>query len=398
LIIAKLKPKVHFLLQRGISKRLLITALGGLRRWYHLTSLQLRGGSKTKPIVATLNPEGEVDAAEVLRGVEIVSKVEQRVAQVLKRRKAHEGDQKKEDPPGIRRDADGRAVLVATEGATPLDVTRQVTGAKAARVAPQRVVLQDSPVEMAIWNKRGDRGGIWAPVDPISGKVTQGRGKYSDLFNHVATDIGHERFQQIVRLIHQGRFKELPKGSDAATVTALFTLIRMTAEGQRRPAAVLTGEGEIRRIIKPSAGVPQIMRDIAGHGPMVKDASTLASTRLSRSMKGLLASEDPDERIRAVMRRRAGLTGLSPKQYEQARTTWNRPDLAGLSDHELSQRLETPVGLLQKLTRSIEQALEDEQLFEPGKSQAFASKFITNQVDILLVKWGWLTVEDLTKK
>ncbi|MFD8495107.1 DUF4157 domain-containing protein [Amycolatopsis sp. NPDC059657] len=396
LAIAKIRPKVHFLLRRGVSKSVLTKALGAMRRWYHLTSLQLKGGSNTKPIRATLNPEDDVSDTEVLRGVEIVSKVEQRVNQVLSRRKAREGQ--KEDPPGVRRDAQGRAVVAAQEGTPPVGITQQVAEAKKARTAAQRVVLQDSPVELAIWNKRGDRGGIWSPVDPLSGKVQQGKGRYSDLFNQVANEIGHDRFQELTKLIHQGRFKELPKGSDAATVAALFTLVRMTAEGQRRPAAVFTSEGEIRRIIKPGAGVPQIMRDISVQGPMVKDASTLASTRLSRSMKGLLASEDPDERIRAVMRRRAGMAGLSPAQYEQARTTWNRPDLAGLSDQELSKRLETPVGLLQKLTRAIEQTLEDEQLFEPGKSQAFASKFITDQVDILLVRWGWLTVEDLTKR
>ncbi|MGW6398592.1 eCIS core domain-containing protein [Streptomyces sp. NPDC055134] len=61
--LARLRPQLRRLLDRGIWRPVMSAALMGMRRWYRLTGLDLRG-SESVDIVARLNPEGNAGHAQ----------------------------------------------------------------------------------------------------------------------------------------------------------------------------------------------------------------------------------------------------------------------------------------------------------------------------------------------
>ncbi|RPF32285.1 DUF4157 domain-containing protein [Streptomyces sp. TLI_185] len=62
-ILARLRPQLRRLFDRGVFRSLMPAALMGMRRWYRLTGLDLRG-SETVDVMARLNPEGNAGRAQ----------------------------------------------------------------------------------------------------------------------------------------------------------------------------------------------------------------------------------------------------------------------------------------------------------------------------------------------
>ena len=62
-IIARVRPKVHTMLQKGIKPPIFSSALFGLRTWYRLSGLEAQGNRPVQ-IKASLNPSGTVDEGD----------------------------------------------------------------------------------------------------------------------------------------------------------------------------------------------------------------------------------------------------------------------------------------------------------------------------------------------
>lgn len=69
-IIARIRPKIHSLLARGVADRVLGAVLASIRLWYRLTSLEKKGEPGVV-IRATLNPGADVESGYKLTGEQI---------------------------------------------------------------------------------------------------------------------------------------------------------------------------------------------------------------------------------------------------------------------------------------------------------------------------------------
>jgi len=88
--VARIKPKVSWMLRRGVVELMMRAALAGLRAWYRLTSLTAQGGREFT-ITATLNPEAVAGGGFRLTGEDIRKIVHEVSEQILSRQDVKDG-------------------------------------------------------------------------------------------------------------------------------------------------------------------------------------------------------------------------------------------------------------------------------------------------------------------
>ncbi len=405
LIVARIRPKVQRLLGRGVSTRMLRGVLGAMRLWYRLTRLDIDTAGQARLIRALLNPQADVDNAELLRRMEILSHVEERVKEVLAARTERNsqrspGEQAVSFEPEFVSPHGGekaKRTMIARNGSEPMDVLAETQLRKSEKKSPQSLIL-DQVAEMQIFNKPGDPGGRWDRKDLETGEIAQGQGKYDDLFVHLKElheELGPERFKNMFKLLLAGRYKDLPAQyrSKFIGIGALYVFVRVVAEGQRRPGALVTSMGELNHMTRPEVDAAEEISRISKHGPMVADKSVAVSNSLSFIMKEVNGITDEKGKLARIEKARneefhqgRKLFELSQKDYDSA-AKW--PKLAGIDKKDLPNHLETPGGMLHKLVDSIERTLEDEEILVRGGKTANTAKVVNAAVDKLLMKWGW---------
>uniref|UniRef100_UPI000670A1F6 hypothetical protein n=1 Tax=Kitasatospora sp. MY 5-36 TaxID=1678027 RepID=UPI000670A1F6 len=406
LIVARIRPRIQSLLGRGIPTRVLGGVLGAMRLWYRLTRLDIDTTGQARLLRALLNPTADVTDAELLRRIEILSHVERRVQEVLADRAANNsrkapGDQAVNFEPERASPREGekaKRTMIARNGAEPVDVLAETQLRKSEKKSPQALIL-DEVAEMQIVNRPGDPGGRWDRRDRDTGKIAQGEGKYDDLFvqlKELRTELGDERFKQMFKSLLEGNYKDLPAKyrSKFIGVGALYVFVRVVAEGQRRPGALVSSMGELNRMTLPHVDPEQELSRISKTGPMVADKSVAVSNSLSFLMKEVNGITDEKGKLARIAKARnegfhqdRKLFELSKKDYESA-AKW--PKLKGISKEDLPSHLETPGGMLHKLIDSIERTLEDEEILTRGTGKANTAKAVNRAVDTLLRRWGWI--------
>ncbi|MEY9860676.1 hypothetical protein ABH935_006313 [Catenulispora sp. GAS73] len=393
--VARIKPKVEFMLRRGVPRAVLRAALFGMRTWYRLSKLSMSDGD-TSQIVAAINPEQTVSDAELLKMVQIVGHAQHRMEQVIKNRQERRAQELAADAAKNQAERDAadanRVPLETNTTAAPrdaLDAAARLESRVAKKEQVKKFEYGDSGLYSTMnWAGYGMRPGELHPIDPDTAAELTHLDKYTNFIDHAIKDLEPADIQKYAKLFSEAGYDKLPtdaKGRKVASLIGYFVTLRTAIETSRLKAAGLATMGEVKEIVAAApADVKGILEKIKD-GPMVAFRSVKSANALVKVAREVQAT-DPENQLSLIGKRRARL--LAPAAQPKRDLTKN-PLAAGGE--------ESPAGLAQKLMSSIERILELEKLqVLPGEDQA-AIDDMKKQIDTLLVRWKWLTQQDLSK-
>ncbi|MEV4701688.1 eCIS core domain-containing protein [Actinoplanes sp. NPDC049316] len=376
--IARMRPKVHRILGRGVSRRILRVVLAGLRLWYRLTAVSLDGGRDGR-VRATLNPTGDVDPARVIADAELLAHVDRRIRQVVARRQRLRRQQLQATgaQPAAPAASPGTTLNVPQQSET-LGTFAELQRRRAASANVRELRFRGAQFHIGIGESRHPTTiGRFDLYLRGSTRAEQGVGRYAQIAYQARQRMGGAAFQDYLRLFGAGAFGRLPAGGEAlrhAGVAALFSTVRTLGEGSNVPSAFLTGSSDIAELLTAQpAEVPDILEDVARNRAMSQEGSLEATRRIYRS--GIAAPGiTPQERAARLQRSRSELT--------------TRRTVAGVQQ-------ETPVALMRKLAEAIVKvAAADGLVLQPGTDEQVIRQ-ITTRIDKIFVDRGWLDPEDI---
>ncbi|MCO1577836.1 hypothetical protein M8C13_18950, partial [Crossiella sp. SN42] len=247
-IIARIRPRIHRLLVKGVPRRVLLPVLAGMRLWYRLRKLTL-GQGKRAQISAGLSPEQPVDIGLLHEKTELYQKIVEAARKNQKNAEQAAGgpaDPKATEQAIAERDLKLKeAPLVAQSGQygqLVKGLQKQDEGIAKSDRRPAQVRFGDSGLSAGIGSGSDPGGEVHHPEGP-------GKGRYLDeAFRLAEDDNVRDVFQHADRFA-SGAFDAAAKGDPVMKRAMFMAMLRDMVEAQREEAMHLFGPLERKHIL-----------------------------------------------------------------------------------------------------------------------------------------------------